>query len=66
MTVTMYSSASKHAPSIINLRLTFAGRHALNPAVIRISVAGTSTILIPSTTRSATTNSPGFTELAAV
>ena len=42
--------------------LTFAGLHALRPLVHSISVAGTSTILIPSTARSATTDSAGFLE----
>ena len=60
------SSVSKHASSVANLRLTFAGLHALKPAVTHVSVAGTSTILIPSAARSATTDSPGFLERAAV
>ena len=50
----------------VHPRLTFAGLHALQPAVTHVSVAGTSTIIIPSTTRSATTDSPGFLEHTAV
>ena len=50
----------------VNLGLTFASFHALKPAVAHVSVAGTSTILIPSTARSATTDSPGFLERAAI
>jgi len=45
-------------------RRRFAYRHALEPPVISVSVAGTSTILIPSTARSATTGSAGFLERA--
>ena len=44
--------------------LTFAGLHALKPPVVDISVTGTPTVLIPSTARSATTNSAGFQELS--
>ena len=54
---------NEHASTVVNLGLTFAGLQALKPAV---SVAGTSTILIPSPARSATTDSPGFLERAAV
>ena len=46
--------------------LTFAGLHALKPAVFYISVAGTSTGLKPSTAGSATTDSAGFLEPAAL
>ena len=46
--------------------LTFAGLHALKPFVINISVACTSTILVPSTARSATTDSAGFLECTAL
>ena len=53
----------KHTPS---LELTFAGFHALKPFVISVPVAGTSTILIPSTARSAATDSAGFLERAAL
>ena len=38
-----------------SLELTFAGVDALRPLVISVSVAGTSTMLVPSTARSATT-----------
>ena len=48
----------------VRLGLTFAGLDALVPPVISVSVAGTSTILIPSTTRSATTDPAGFLECA--
>ena len=41
----------------VNLGLTFAGLDALKPPVSSASSAGTSTILIPSTARSATTDS---------
>ena len=59
-------SVSKHAHSVVHLRLTFAGLHALKPAVIHVLVASTSTILVPSTARSATTDSPRSLECAAV
>ena len=39
----------------VSFGLTFAGLDALKPTVISVSVAGTSTILMPSTARSATT-----------
>lgn len=42
----------------------FAGLDALNPAVSNVSVAGTSAVFKPSTTRSATTGSTGFLERA--
>ena len=51
---------------IISLELTFADRNALKPPVINISVAGTPAVLIPSTTRSATTGYAGFLEFAAL
>ena len=41
----------------LSLELTFAGFRTLKPFVINVPVASTSTILIPSTTRSATTES---------
>ena len=41
----------------VSLELTFAGLDALKPLVISVSIVGTSTILIPSTVRSATTGS---------
>ena len=49
-----------------SLGLTFAGLDALNPHVVSVSVAGTSTILIPSTPRSATTDSARFLERTAL
>ena len=48
------------------LELTCAGLDALKPHAIGVSVAGTSTLLIPSTARSATTGSAGFLESAAL
>ena len=42
--------------------LTFAGCESLEPPVISVSVAGTSTMLIPTTARSATAGSAGFLE----
>ena len=50
----------------VGLGLTFASFESLEPPVISVSVAGTSTILIPSTARSATTGSAGFFERAAL
>ena len=47
-----------------NLKLTFADLHAFKPAVIDVSVADTSAVLVPSTARSATTDSAGFLERA--
>ena len=49
---------------VISLELTFTCIHTFEPPVINVSVAGTSTVLKPSTTRSATTESAGFTERA--
>ena len=46
--------------------LTFAGLYALKPLVINVSVAGTSAALVPSTARSATTDSAGLLKLAAL
>ena len=51
---------------VISLRLTFAGLNSLKPPVGNVSVAGASALLIPSTTRSATTDCAGFLELAAL
>ena len=48
----------------IRFELTFAGLHAFEPRVINVSVASTPTVLKPSTTRSATTDSPGLPERA--
>ena len=41
----------------VSLGLTFTGFDALKPPVISVSVAGSSTILVPSTARSTTTGS---------
>ena len=60
------SSVLKHVSTPFNLGLTFAGLHALDPAVVQFIIAGTSTILIPSTARSTTTGSPGFLERATI
>ena len=49
-----------------SIELTFAGIHALKPFVINISVAFTSARFIPGTTRSATADSAGFLEYAAL
>ena len=48
----------------LGLELTFASLHALKPPVINVSVSDTPTVLIPSTPRSATTDSAGFLERA--
>ena len=58
------ASATAHVNKVNNNRLTFAGVHAIKPAVLYIFVASTSTVLVPSTTRSATTDSSGFLEHA--
>ena len=50
---------------VISLELTFASFDALNPPVINVPVVDTSTILEPSTTGSATTDSAGFLERTA-
>ena len=42
---------------VIGLELTFAGRHAFMPPVINIFAAKPSTVLEPSTARSATADS---------
>ena len=49
-----------------DLELTFADLDALRPPMTSVSVAGTSTIIKPSTARSATTDSAGFPERAAL
>ena len=51
-------SVNKHLPTPVNPGLTFAGLHAFNPVVVNFFVANTSKILVPSTDRSATTDSP--------
>ena len=55
-----------HLQTSVNPGLTFAALHALKPGVFKFSIALASTILIPSTARSATTDSSGFLERAAV
>ena len=55
-----------HGYMSLALKLTFASLHALKPLVVSVSVAGTSAVLIPSTTRSAATDSAGFLERAAL
>ena len=55
-------SVDNHVSTDVNLGLTSAGLHARKPAVTQTSVADTSAVLVPSTTRSATTDSSGFTE----
>ena len=52
--------------NILSFELTFAGLDALKPFVTSVSVVGTAAILIPSTARSATTDSAGFLERAAL
>ena len=47
-------------------QLTFAGLDALRPPVTSVSVPGTSAVLVPSTARSATTDSTGFRERTAL
>ena len=51
---------------VIKLELTLAGLYAFKPPVINIFVAGSSTVLEPSTARSAATDSAGFLERAAL
>ena len=50
----------------INLELTVASLDALKPSVTNVPVADTSTILKPSTARSATTESAGLLKPAAL
>ena len=50
---------------VVSLELTCTGRHSLNPLVVNVFIAGTSTVLKPSTARSATTDFAGFLEHAA-
>ena len=47
------------------IKLTLAGLHALKPPVSLVFIVGTSALLKPSTTGSATTFSAGFLERAA-
>ena len=48
------------------LALTFASLYTFEPPVIHVSVSGTSTLLKPGTARSATTDSAGCLERAAL
>ena len=48
------------------LELTFTGLRALKPAVSNVVVASTSAVVMPSTARSATTDSAGFLKRAAL
>ena len=50
----------------ISLELTFASLNALKPPVSNVGIAGTSAVLEPRTARSATTDSAGFLERAAL
>ena len=50
---------------VVSLELTYAGLHALRPSVFHVSVPGSSALLVPSTARSATTDSSGFLKRAA-
>ena len=51
---------------VTNVKLTFADLHAFKPAVIDVSVADIPTVLVPSTARSAATDSAGSLERAAL
>ena len=62
--VKSYSIFSSLRLHDITLELTFASLNALKPPVINVPVADTSTILKPSTARSATTDSAEFLERA--
>ena len=48
----------------VDIELTFAGLGSLKPHVTNVSVAGASAILIPSTARSATTDSAGLYKIS--
>ena len=58
-----YLAMHLHATALTR---TFAGLHALKPSVTSVSTASTSTVLEPSTARSAATDSAGFKECAAL
>jgi len=47
-------------------RGSFAGLHAIKPPVTNVSADDTSAVSVPSTARSATTDSAGFLEFAAL
>ena len=59
-------SVNKHASAVAGRELTFASLCALLPAVTPIPDASAPTILVPSTSWSATTDSARFLERAAV
>ena len=61
----MNSNTLSHSQSD-GARLTVTGLRALEPAVLDVSVISTSTVIEPSTARSATTGSAGFLERAAL
>ena len=50
----------------VGLELTFARLHAFNPLVTNVCIGDTPTVPKPSSTRSATTDSARFPELAAL
>ena len=54
----------KHYLHVVRLELTLAGLHAIKPLVINVSIACTSTVLIPSTARSTAAGSAGSAERA--
>ena len=54
--VAAWSARGFYLPGV-SLEHTFASLDAIKPPVISVPVAGTSTILIPSTARTATTDS---------
>ena len=58
------TAINKHVRTPDNIELTLANFHALEPAVIKFALSSASAILVPSTTRSATTGSSGFLEHA--
>ena len=55
--INVWSACERISLPDVSLALTFAGLGALEPSVISVSAADASTILIPSTARSATTGS---------
>ena len=55
-----YLACTRICVQCVSYELTFAGLQALEPRVINFCVAGAPTILVPSTTGSATTEFPGF------
>ena len=63
---TCYSTMNQHVCTIAAIGLTFTGIHTVKPTMTHIYVASTSTITIPSTTRSAAADAPRFLERAAL